>query len=175
MEEYTGVKFETIIEKGNVDDVSEFLGIDRMLGEYLNPEGNEGNMSIRVEGGFLIKKAGTRMTSLTENDIVLVKKIEAGKVYAVGGTPSSESIMHYKIYKRRKNANIVLHFHDDGLLGKLDWKSVGPFPYGSGELADAVADASENTDRIEIEEHGFVIIAENKEKLFEIIRSLFRR
>ena len=171
MEEYTGVKFETVIEEGSIGNVSEFLEVDKMLEEYINPEGNEGNMSIRTVEGFLIKKAGTRMTSLAENDVVLVKRIE-DKVYAVGGTPSSESIMHYEIYKRRKEVNIVLHFHNEL---SVKWKSVGPFPYGSRELADAVADAMKDTDKVEIKEHGYVIAAENKEKLFGIIQSLFRR
>ncbi len=172
MEEYTGVKFKTVIEEGSPGDVSGFLETDRMLGEYISPEGNEGNISIRTADGFLIKKAGARMTSLAENDVVLVKKIENGKVYAVGGTPSSESVMHYEVYRRRKDINIILHFHHEL---SVEWKSVGPFPYGSRELADAVADAMKDTDKVEIKEHGYVVAAENKERLFDIILSLFRR
>jgi ribulose-5-phosphate 4-epimerase/fuculose-1-phosphate aldolase len=175
LEEYAGVKFKTVIEKGDIGDVSEYLRMDRALEKYITPSGNEGNMSLRVKKGFLIKKAGTRMTSLTGNDVVLVKKVENGKVYAVGGIPSSESIMHYEIYKRRKEINIVLHFHDEELLKELKWKSVGPLPYGSRELADAVAESLSDTDRIKIEEHGFVVVAENREELFGIIRPLFHR
>ncbi len=174
MEEYVGVKFETIVEEGETGDVSEFLELDRMLGKYLRPKGNEGNMSLRAGKGFLIKKTGTRMTSLDEDEVAFVKKVEDGKVYAVGGIPSSESIMHYEIYKRKKNAKIILHFHDDELLGKLNWRSIGPFSYGSKELAESVADALEHNDRIEIRGHGFVITARNKGKLMEILDEIYR-
>ena len=171
MEEYAGVKFGAVVEEGEVGDVFGFLKLDMMIGEYISPKGNEGNMSLRVENGFLIKKTGMRMTSLAEKDVVLVKKIEGGKVYVVGGTLSSESVMHYMIYQKRKNAKIILHFHDDELLGKLDWESVGPFPYGSKELAEAVVDASEN--RIKLEGHGFVIIADDKEELVKILGEIY--
>lgn len=173
MEEYTGVKFRTVIEEGAVGDVSEFLKIDKLLGKYLHPEENEGNMSLRVDGGFLIKIAGAGMTKLTEKDVVLVKKIESGKVYAVGGTPSSESIMHYSIYNKRKDAGAILHFHDDELMQKIDWEAVGPFPYGSKELADAVADASEKNDKIKIAGHGLVIIARKKEELLGMLEEIY--
>lgn len=167
MEKYTGVKFETVLEEGTVGDVSEFLEIDKMLGKYIHPEKNEGNMSMRTVDGFLIKRAGAGMTGLSENDVVLVKKIENGRVYAVGGTPSSESIMHYNIYNKKKDAGIILHFHDDELMEKLSWETVGLFPYGSRELADAVGNASEN--KIKIAGHGLVIIAKDKEELFKIL------
>ncbi len=175
MEEYTGVKFGTRIEKGSVGDVSAYLELDKALGEFLKPEENEGNMSMRTGDGFLIKRAGAKMTSLSKEDVVLVRKIEEGIVYAVGGTPSSESIMHHEIYRKRKDANIILHFHDDRLLGKTGWETVGPFPYGSMELANAVGEAAGKTDRVEIEGHGFAVIAKNREELLGTIRSLYRR
>ena len=173
MEEYAGVKFETVLLEGDIGDVSGFLEIDKLLGKYLHPEKNEGNMSLRVEDGFLVKRAGAGMTKLTEKDVVLVKKIENGKVYAVGGTPSSESVMHYSIYNRRKDAGIILHFHDDELMKKLDWETVGPFPYGSRELADAVGNASSKNDRIKIAGHGLVVIAKNKKELFKILGEIY--
>lgn len=175
MEEYAGVKFGTRIEGGSVGNVSAFLELDKALGEYLKPEENEGNMSMRTADGFLIKRAGVKMTLLRSEDVVLVKKIEKNIVHAVGGTPSSESIMHDEIYRKRKDAGIILHFHDDKLLGKTGWRKIGHFPYGSMELAEAVADAAGKTDRIEIEGHGFVVIAKNGKELLGIIRSLYRR
>ncbi len=173
MEEYTGVKFETVVLEGKMGDVSEFLELDGKLGKYFNPEENEGNMSLRIGSGFLIKKAGARMTSLKEEDVVFVKRIERGRVYAIGGTPSSESMMHYEIYKMRRDAAAVLHFHDDRLLERADWSVVGPFPYGSRKLAEAVAAASEITDKIKIEGHGFVIIAKDGKGLLEILDRIY--
>ncbi|NYZ77766.1 class II aldolase/adducin family protein, partial [Candidatus Micrarchaeota archaeon] len=162
MEKYAGVKFRTRIEKGSVGGVSGFLGLDRALAKYLKPEANEGNMSMRAADGFLIKRSGARMTSLTGKDVVLVKNVENNVVHAVGGTPSSESILHHEVYRKRKDAGVILHFHNDSLLEELDWETVGPFPYGSRGLADAVAKAAGKTDRIKIAGHGFVLIAKGR-------------
>jgi len=172
LERYIGVKFKTRIEKGKIRNVSEFLKVDRTLARYINPKENEGNMSIRVRGGFLIKKSGARMTSLKKSDVVLVRKVKGNVVCAVGGIPSSESLMHYKIYKKRKDANLVLHFHDDLLLKKLDWPAVGPFPYGSKELANAVAKLSVKSNKIKIKGHGLVIIAGSREELVKILEEV---
>lgn len=169
MEKYVGVKFKTRMEKGRIGNVSEFLKIDRMLARYINPKENEGNMSMRIRDGFLIKRSGARMTSLKKSDVVLVRRIKGNVVYSVGGIPSSESLMHYKIYKKREDANLILHFHEDLLLEKLDWPAVDPLPYGSKELANAVAKLSVKSNKIKIKGHGFVIIARSKEELIKIL------
>ena len=141
-----------------------------MIGEIIDPKANEGNLSMRYNGGFLIKRTGVRLAHLHEEDVVFVEKVEDTKVFSTG-MPSTESIMHYEIYTTRSDAEIILHFHDEELLKKKFEAEIGPFPYGTKELAVAVSEAAVNSDILKIKEHGFVIIAKNKEELKEKLLS----
>ena len=172
MERYIGVKFNVkTVEKEIAEQVlHEFLSIDKMIGEHIDPKANEGNLSMRYNGGFLIKRTGTRLAHLKAEDIVFVEKVEDTKVFSTG-MPSSESIMHYEIYATRSDVGIILHFHDEELLKKEFESEIGPFPYGTKELAVAASDAALNHDIIKIREHGFVILAKNKEELKEKLLS----
>lgn len=168
LEKYIGVKFEvkTVEKSIEPDAIAEFLKIDRMIGEIIDPKANEGNLSMRYNDGFLIKRTGTRLAHLHEEDVVFVEKVQDTKVFSTG-TPSSESIMHYEVYTTRSDVEIILHFHDEELLKKQFEAEVGPFPYGTKELATAVSESALNHDVIKIREHGFVILAKNKEELKE--------
>ncbi len=164
MEEYKGVKFTVVLAEGTVDG-SEMIALDKELTRFIKTLGNEGNTSIRKEEGFLIKRAGARMTALKNEDVVFVTKVDGNTVYAIGGTPSSESLMHKEIYEKRKDVNVIFHFHDNDLLKKETMNEVGPFDYGSPELAKSVGEAVLKWDFVKVREHGFVIVALDKEEL----------
>jgi len=168
LERYIGVKFHVKIVEKDIEEqaIHGFLNIDKMVGEHIDPKANEGNLSIRYNGGFLIKRTGTRLAHLHEEDVVFVEKVDDNNVFSTG-MPSSESIMHYEIYATRNDVEIILHFHDEELLKKEFESEVGPFPYGTKELAVAVSEAALDHDIIKIREHGFVILAKNKEELKE--------
>ena len=172
MEEYKGVKFQTIDIERKVHDRIKLVRLDRTIAEFIKTNLNEGNMSIREKSGFLIKKAGSKMTQLNEKDVVYVKKIKENKVFSIGGIPSSESIMHWEIYQKRKDIKIILHFHDNSLLGN---DGIGPFEYGTEELAEAVARESKEKDIIKIKEHGLVIITDNEKDLIRKLKGLYGR
>jgi len=168
LEKYIGVKFHVKTVEKDIEEqaIHEFLSIDKMIGRHIDPKANEGNLSMRYNGGFLIKRTGTYLAHLHEDDIVFVEKVENSKVFSTG-MPSSESIMHYEIYSTRNDVEIILHFHDEDLLKKKFETEVGPFHYGSKELAAAASEAALKSDIIKIKEHGFVILAKNKEELKE--------
>lgn len=174
MEEYIGVKFEVIKEPGRIPkkELDLVLKIDRALGKYLKPKENEGNISVRTENGFLIKKSGVKLTKLKKDDVVLVHKVGLRTVYCTGGTPSSESRMHADIYKNVPSAKMILHFHCDTLLGKSGFVRVGPFSYGSLALARSVGKAAKDHAVIEIIRHGFVIVASEEDAVFKMLSSL---
>ncbi|MEM4359600.1 MAG: class II aldolase/adducin family protein [Candidatus Bilamarchaeaceae archaeon] len=174
-EEYKGVKFQIISIQKIIDEDSilRFLNIDKMLRAFLSPSANEGNLSMRYKNGFLIKRAGSKLTMLQPEDVVFVDRVIDNKVFATGNA-SSESIMHYEIYRARADATIVLHFHDDVLLKKRFQYEVGPFSYGTRELAAAVADVATRSNLIKIREHGFVLITRDSEELKNAISRLKR-
>jgi len=175
-EEYTGVKFECTISgplEGMDAQVEGYLSIDSKLRNYISPKNNEGNMSMRAAGSFLIKSAGTPMTKLTNEDVSYVYDIdeEEYSLKAKGKTPSSESFMHYYIYKFYPEINFVLHFHDGHLMEKAKHlPSVGPFPYGSHDLAREAAKAKAAV--VKIIEHGFVVKARSSQELFSTLTAL---
>ena len=175
MEEYKGVKFRYVSHEGDIpkEHAKRYLEIDKKLSEFLNPGKNEGNMSLRIPEGFLIKRTGARMTALEKGDIVLVTIVDDSKVHAIGGIPSSETILHNVIYYEKKKTNIILHFHDDALLGKVDGVIVERLPYGTKELADAVGEAAIKGNVIFMKGHGMVLLAENEDELLEILRKLY--
>jgi L-fuculose-phosphate aldolase len=168
MEEYKGVKFRyRIVEKELPEEqLKKYLDIDARLKEFLDPENNEGNMSLRLEKGFLIKRAGARMTELTKKSVSMIVEIEE-IVIAAGAIPSSEARMHNEIYRHHPEANMILHFHDEKMLKSFQGPAIGSFPYGSKELADAAGNLKQKM--FMIKDHGFVIIAKDEEELFEMI------
>jgi L-fuculose-phosphate aldolase len=174
MEEYKGVKFTAVLSEGNFD-CSEMLEIDKHLTRFIKTMGNEGNFSIRKEIGFLIKRAGAKMTELTEGDIVYVKRVDENTVYAIGKTPSSESLMHHAIYSARKDVNVIFHFHDNELLKRKIDLEVGPFDYGSPELAKSVSDALLKGDFVKVREHGFVLVGKDIADLFKKMERFLKK
>ena len=70
--------------------------------------GSGGNISMRVGDKFLISKAGSLFSDLTEKDISVLDS--NGKLLD-GEKPSSETPMHLAVYKNRPEVNSVIHFH----------------------------------------------------------------
>ncbi len=168
MEEYQGVKFKLkkIEQKLPESAVRKFLALDSRLSDFLSPEQNEGNMSMKHWNGFLIKKSGARMSALGEDDVSCVLRADQEVVYS-GAVPSSEARMHARIYEKLPDANIILHFHDDEKLADYDGPSIGPYDYGTSELAQAAAQMASQKQEFMIKEHGFVIIAKDEKELIQ--------
>ncbi len=164
MEKYEGVKFNILYVGGTMEISDDYFEIIGIVKKYIEVEGNEGNISLRDEKGMIIKETATPLFS---GSPTIVTKVDGDEIYTYSGTPSSESRMHWEIYKNRKDANIIIHFHGEQNMKKEISKKVGPLPYGTIELAEAVGKASKNSDLIEIREHGYIIIAKDKEDLIK--------
>lgn len=70
---------------------------------------NDGNLSCRVEQGFLITASGVSKGFLQPADILLLDA--AGTVIAGTGRPSSETALHLAIYAARPEVGAVVHAH----------------------------------------------------------------
>lgn len=171
MEEYEGVKFrlKKLEQKLPEGAVRKFLELDSKLTGFLKPGQNEGNMSMRHWNGFLIKRAGARMGSLGKDDVSCVLRVDSEVVYT-GAEPSSEARMHAGIYEKAPDAGVILHFHDDERLASYEGPSIGPYEYGTLELANAAAGKAKEKEFM-IKEHGFVIIAKDENELIQRLRS----
>ncbi len=144
--------------------------------------GKSGNISIRYKKDeferIAVTPRGLSLKSLAEKDIVIVD-MEKNKIYDDNKTPTSELLMHLKIYKTRKDVNAVIHTHSPIATGfafageKIEKiEGFGPvndkfityvdyYNPGSVELAEAVSKGLEKSDVVILEEHGIVSVGKN--------------
>lgn len=138
----------------NSDIMEKFTQLDALRTELfeanyigLNSDGiGFGNISMRLEDGFLISASGTggaRELGLSGYSFVAKADIEANTVHSFGALKaSSESMSHAAIYKASDNVSCVVHIHSDFLYHTLIEKDVPASPkdaaYGTVELAKSI-------------------------------------
>lgn len=87
--------------------LKEFIFYSKLLHKNGLVSATDGNISLRLENGFLATPSSFPKRELKEEQIV---EIDAqGK--PLSGKPSSEIKMHLEIYKTRKDVNAVVHAH----------------------------------------------------------------
>lgn len=137
----------------------------RQLCQLRLVRGNSGNVSLRLEGAFLITPAGRRLGETEPQDLILVP--EAGE----GWPPlaSSETGMHRATYLARRGVGGVVHTHSPYATAAAGTIAGGPrglqlarveaVPAGSDRLAQAVARAlAAGADAALLEDHGVVAV-----------------
>lgn len=127
--------------------------------------GSCGNLSFRMRAGndsFVI--TGSRIglkDSLSDDCFVKVSDVdlEKGIVYSQGKRePSSESMLHFAIYRQRKDINAVFHGHSKEILAckiKLP-ETKKETPYGTVELVNSVLDVLNGNFFLIMKNHGFI-------------------
>ena len=70
--------------------------------------GTAGNLSVRIDGGFLVTPSGIDYETMTPEQIV---EMDFDERYYGDYIPSSEWRFHHAILRRRGDANVVLHSH----------------------------------------------------------------
>ena len=142
--------------------------------------GKSGNVSARIDGGFLITPSGLPYAETTTNDIVAVD--EAG---IASGTrkPSSEWRFHRDIYRARPQAAAIVHAHspfattlaclDRGIpafhymiamAGGNDIRCAPYATFGTQELSDAALSALDGRKACLLSHHGMIVIGESLDK-----------
>ena len=142
--------------------------------------GKSGNVSARIDGGFLITPSGLPYAETTTNDIVAVD--EAG---IASGTrkPSSEWRFHRDIYRARPQAAAIVHAHspfattlaclDRGIpafhymiamAGGNDIRCAPYATFGTQELSDAALAALDGRKVCLLAHHGMIAIGESLDK-----------
>ncbi len=88
----------------------QIIAIGRLLSQRGMVAANDGNISCRVPGGFLITRSGVAKGRMCEADILLLDA--AGQPLSDGpGRPSSETAMHLAIYQSRPHTGAIIHAH----------------------------------------------------------------
>ncbi len=174
-EEYSGVKFSVdFMQKAapilspNLEKLIKWCRIfdhHQLAPPY--PGGSAGNLSFRVKpnhSDFIItgSKIGLK-NNLSENQFVQVTNVHFldKMIEAIGLIePSSESMLHWAIYKQRPDVNAIFHGHSQVILNKAKKKkwttTKKEVPYGTCQLVDEVVGILGNSNFLIIKNHGFV-------------------
>ena len=160
--------------------------------------GTSGNISLRTSKKAMtmaITPSSREYADLTIDDIIIVDfSNEEDKFEVLEGkwSPSSETILHSLIYKKRRKINAIIHYHPvfstacglvlDELPAILDDQTFflgGSIPVtkvyavsGSKELAYQVQGLIENKNAIIIKNHGSIGIGKNIVFAFEACQLL---
>jgi len=70
--------------------------------------GSAGNISVRVDGGYLITPTNS---SLGRLDAARISRLDGGFQHVGGDKPSKEVFMHRAFYQAREDAGAVVHLH----------------------------------------------------------------
>jgi len=172
LEGYGGVKFQPIQRSDKLrPEVADLYVVfkrtcDRLKAQEMTPA-NAGNLSIRLGDGFFISASGSNLGCIEENELILVEgcDVEAQRVLYHGPVePSSESIMHWLIYRNQLEARAIIHAHDEfatrpELLAGVVEESEREEPYGTVELAQMAIATFRRAERIIVlRNHGYVAI-----------------
>ncbi|MBL4613997.1 MAG: class II aldolase/adducin family protein [Magnetovibrio sp.] len=146
--------------------------------------GASGNVSARVEGGFLITPSGVKYHKLRAPDIVFMDM----QGNASGDfVPSSEWRFHLDIYKQRRSAKAIVHAHPAyatalaclnksipaflymvAAAGGKDIRCCRYHPFGTPELSEAVLEALLGRKACLMSHHGLIAFGDNLEKALSL-------
>ena len=160
-----------------IDELKEWS--ERFQRNGLTPEieGNyTGNLSFRSREGFVITASGLKSKENLSNDcFVYVKNYDeqSNTVYIEGSRqPSSEAVMHFLIYKTRKEINAIFHGHNDAII--MNAEKLG-FPVtereyepGTIELAKEALKVLGDKNLIVLKNHGFVSLGRTMKEAGEL-------
>jgi ribulose-5-phosphate 4-epimerase/fuculose-1-phosphate aldolase len=167
-----------------IDELKEWC--ERFQRNGLTPEfeGNyTGNLSFRFREGLVITASGLKSKENLNNDcFVYVKSYDekSNAVYVEGRRkPSSEAVMHYLIYKTRKEVNAVFHGHNDAIV--MNAEKLG-FPVterehepGTIALAKEALKVLGDNKLIVLKNHGFVSLGGTLKEAGELALAELKR
>jgi len=181
----------------NITFVSDEIPIDPRIDELkewcerfqkggLTPEfeGNyTGNLSFRSKEGFVITASGLKNKQNLSNDcFVYVKSYDeqSNTVYIEGRRqPSSEAVMHYLIYKTRREVNAVFHGHNKAIVlnaEKLEFPvTEREHEPGTTALAKEALKALDNKNLVVLKNHGFVSVGNTMKEAGELAFATLKR
>lgn len=155
----------------------ELCRLGRSLFERGLTHGSTGNLSVRIDAGWLMTPTGTSLGDLDPGRLSL---LDAGGSHVGGDAPTKEHFLHRAMYGERPSANAIVHLHSThsvavSVLADVDPEDVLPpltayyamrigalplVPYfapGDRALADAVAARAARHHAVLLANHGPVV------------------
>ena len=154
--------------------------------------GSSGNISVRLDDGWLMTPTGSSMGNLDPNEI---SKLDLSGNLISGNNPTKESFLHIAMYDERPDSRAVVHLHSThsvavSCLADIDKKNVLPpitayyvmkigtlplvpyFPPGDINLAKAVKEMASDHHAILLANHGPVVAGKTLEDAVYAIEEL---
>ena len=139
--------------------------------------GSSGNISVRLDDGWLMTPTGSSMGNLDPNEI---SKLDLSGNLISGNNPTKESFLHIAMYDERPDSRAVVHLHSThsvavSCLADIDKENVLPpitayyvmkigtlplvpyFPPGDINLAKAVKEMASDHHAVLLANHGPVV------------------
>lgn len=139
--------------------------------------GSTGNLSVRIDGGYLLTPTGSSLGAL---DPARLSVLDTDGVHVRGDAPTKEALLHLAMYRERPRDRAVVHLHSVhsvavSVLADVDPANVLPpltayyamrigtlplLPYyapGDSALADAVGRAAGRHHALLLANHGPVV------------------
>jgi ribulose-5-phosphate 4-epimerase/fuculose-1-phosphate aldolase len=154
--------------------------------------GSAGNLSMRIEGGWLMTPTNV---SLGRLDPARISRLDENGRHVGGDAPTKESLLHLAMYGARKSAGAIVHLHSthsvavsviDGLdpddaippitayyvmrVGKL--KLLPYYPPGDPALADAVGAVAARHSSVLLANHGPIVAGTSLEAAVNAVEEL---
>ena len=154
--------------------------------------GSSGNISVRLDDGWLMTPTGSSMGNLDPNEI---SKLDLAGNLISGKNPTKESFLHIAMYDERPDSGAVVHLHSThsvavSCLADIDKKNVLPpitayyvmkigtlplvpyFPPGDINLAKAVKEMASDHHAVLLANHGPVVAGKTLEDAVYAIEEL---
>ncbi len=170
----------------------EIVELGRLLTNLGLSHGSTGNISVRLDDGWLLTPTNSRLGKL---DPARIAKLDDEGRHVSGDKPSKEAFLHRCVYDMRPNAGAIVHLHSthsvavsclDGLdeedclppltayyvmrVGKLP--IIPYFPPGDERLATAVRDVAAHHASVLLANHGPVVAGKSLENAAGAIEEL---
>jgi len=154
--------------------------------------GSSGNISARVDDGWLMTPTGSTMGTL---DPAKISKLDNDGEHISGDKPTKESFLHQVMYEKRPGTGAVVHLHSThsvavSCLSDINKKNVLPpitayyvmkigtlplipyFPPGDLDLAKAVREMASDHHALLLANHGPVVAGKSLEDAVYAIEEL---
>jgi L-fuculose-phosphate aldolase len=160
------------------------LAIARKLSETGLNRGTSGNVSVRVNGGFLVTPSGMAVEAMTPHDMVQMDL--DGRIHGQG-KPSSEWRFHRDILAARPEVGAVIHTHSMfattlaclrrdippfhymiALAGGSDIRCAPYALFGSQDLSDAAVAALHERKACLLANHGMIALGRDLDEAFAV-------
>lgn len=168
--EFTG---RTAPKDRRITELSEWCGIFHRYDLTPPHEGSSlGNLSFRLknaENSFIITASQLGLKECPAEDAFVAVNdcnMETGTVYAEGlRNPSSESMLHYCIYRERSDVNAIFHGHSALILEAAERLSLPVTrreePFGTMELVHRVSEILDDRTFLVMKNHGFLALGQD--------------